>query len=326
MLTRSPSELGDCSEVIFAKMDLSADSQSLQNRLQFLKSRSGYVSPSPPPLTSDPNIDTIDIAKINFGDDESWLCTLQKGHEEQIADLKEWLHKNEELNDNFLLSTEQTSSQIESQKSFDSRTFTRPKKRFTRPSIERFNEEMYGSGNEDNVSTVIKRKLSIRPLSESFVIQEKNETTNGVEFDLSLPSSSYYFEKMSAETGEADSFQNMSPPSLVNSMCSSTFANLMESSFIKNDPVLREIRDTDFTESVLLQDSEPPMFQSITESCSSINSDTAENFLKKVSFNGTFKKNSSRDSDRNISVKNRQSSISDNAKTYENSKELSEGK
>lgn len=126
-------------------------------------------------------------------------------------------------------------------------------------------------------------------------IQESNEPTHSkpLDFDLGQPTNSYYFENMLANVSDMDTFQNMSPPSLVNSMCSSTFANLMESSFIKNDPVLREIRDTDFTESILLQDSEPPMFQSFTESCSSINSDTAESFLKKVTCNNTFRKNSS---------------------------------
>lgn len=61
----------------------------------------------------------------------------------------------------------------------------------------------------------------------------------------------------------------------------------MENSYIKNDPVLREIRDTDYSETVLLQDSDPPMFQSFSESCSSLNSELAETFMKKVS-NTTF--------------------------------------
>lgn len=134
------------------------------------------------------------------------------------------------------------------------------------------------------------------------VLKTVNETTKPLSFDLTQPSNSYYFDNVLANIRETDSFQNMSPPSLVNSICSTTFANLMENSFIKNDPILREIRDTDFTESILLQDSEAPMFQSITESCSSLNSDTPESFLKKVSRSDTFKKKSSIDLGKTIII------------------------
>lgn len=101
-------------------------------------------------------------------------------------------------------------------------------------------------------------------------------------FDLSQPTSTSIFERILADAPGLDSFQNMSPPSLVNSMCSSTFTTLMESSYIKNDPILREIRDTDYSETVLLQDSDPPMFQSISDSCTSLSSDKTESFIKKV--------------------------------------------
>lgn len=119
------------------------------------------------------------------------------------------------------------------------------------------------------------------------------EPVRPVQFDLSQPTSLHNFDSFLLHNADVDSFQNMSPPSLVNSMCSSTFANLMESSFIKNDPVLREIRDKDFTETAMLQDIEAPMFQSITESCSSLNSDSPESFLKKVSRESTFRRNTS---------------------------------
>lgn len=101
-------------------------------------------------------------------------------------------------------------------------------------------------------------------------------------FDLSQPTNSGMFDSILRTASEIDSFQNMSPPSLVNSMCSSTFTNLMENSYIKNDPVLREIRDTDYSETILLQDGDPPLFQSFTESCSSLNSETPESFLRKT--------------------------------------------
>lgn len=212
-----------------------------------------------------------------------------------VTDLRGWLHNDDIKDEEYFLST--IKSPNESQKNFDSRTFTRPKKRFTRPSIEKYNEEVYGSSNDaQNESSHHSRKSNI----SSSIIQEISEPTataaKPLNFDLTQPTNSYYFENILANSAEIDSFQNMSPPSLVNSMCSSTFANLMESSFIKNDPVLREIRDTDYTETVLLQDSEPPMFQSITESCSSINSDTPESFLKKISFNSsTFRKNTAKE-------------------------------
>ncbi|RZB40395.1 Hermansky-Pudlak syndrome 5 protein -like, partial [Asbolus verrucosus] len=158
-------------------------------------------------------------------------------------------------------------------KNIDTRTFTRPKKRFTRPSIEKYNEELYGNEWTDS-------GIQLNGCS-----QDDDTYTKPIHFDLTQPvSSSYCFDNVLANAVMADSFQNMSPPSLVNSMCSSTFANLMENSFIKNDPVLREIRDTDFTGLILQQESEP-MFQSITESCSSLSSDVPENLLKKISFN-----------------------------------------
>ncbi|KAL1505584.1 hypothetical protein ABEB36_005115 [Hypothenemus hampei] len=126
-------------------------------------------------------------------------------------------------------------------------------------------------------------------------VEEEQEitTTEPLRFDLSQPTSFHNFDSFIGHNSNVEFFQNMSPPSLVNSLCSSTFANLMESSFIKNDPILSEIRDKDYTESVLLQDMEAPMFQSITESCSSINSDTPESFLKKVTRDGTFRRNAS---------------------------------
>lgn len=211
-----------------------------------------------------------------------------------VKNLQSWMHNDFDFLNEDLPFTIQ-SNLTDSQKYFDSRTFTRPKKRFTRPSIEKYNEEVYGTSLNTN-SNITKDFLNSKELSSSYVISESSELETPpkpLNFDLTQPSNSYYFDNIVANLGDSDSFQNMSPPSLVNSMCSSTFANLMESSFIKNDPVLRAISNTDFTESVLLQDSEPPMFQSITESCSSLNSDTPESFLRKVSRSDTFRKNTS---------------------------------
>lgn len=211
-----------------------------------------------------------------------------------IENIDLWLHPKTNLSVEELLSSNSSHTVSDNQKNFDSRTFTRPKKRFARPNIEKYNEAIYGVG--DTVSNDL--SSSIESLNNGGIPLSSMPKHSVIEtvkpsFDLSQPSNSYYFENMLANIRDSDSFQNMSPPSLVNSICSTTFANLMENSFIKNDPILREIRDTDFTESILLQDSEAPMFQSITESCSSLNSDTPENFLKKVSRSDTFKKKTS---------------------------------
>lgn len=163
-------------------------------------------------------------------------------------------------------------------KNIDTRTFTRPKKRLFRPSIEKYNEELYAIDFNGAQSGESSEATPTKPLN----------------FDLAEGNASLYFENIMNSAPMHDSFQNMSPPSLVNSMCSSTFANLMENSYIKNDPVLREISDTDFTESIL-QETEQPLYHSMTGSCSSLNSDVPENFLKKLSFNETFRKKAGSD-------------------------------
>lgn len=121
-----------------------------------------------------------------------------------------------------------------------------------------------------------------------------DDSAKPLNFDLSQPTSTSIFDKIFADAPMMDSFQNMSPPSLVNSMCSSTFTTLMENSFIKNDPVLREIRDTDYSETVLLQDGDPPMFQSFTDNFCT---DKTDSFIKKAlqttntNFNEEFEEN-----------------------------------
>lgn len=221
---------------------------------------------------------------------------MSSNDENQIENINLWLHhKPANYSVEELLSSNSGHTTTDNQKIFDSRTFTRSKKRFTRPNVEKYNEGVYGIGNinvsndlNSSVESLINGGNSLSNMPKHSILE-----TKPLSFDLSEPSNSYYFENMLANIRDSDSFQNMSPPSLVNSICSTTFANLMENSLIKNDPVLREIRDTDFTESILLQDSEAPLFQSITESCSSLNSDTPENFLKKVSRSDTFKKKTS---------------------------------
>lgn len=212
----------------------------------------------------------------------------------QVQNLAAWLYDNKNFPyEQCIASYTKPFDNI--QKNVNSRTFTRPKKRSIRPSVEKYNETIYGIGNEEINSL----RENIPPSSDvtNSVVSESLKPLN---FDLSQPSNSLYFENIAANMRDSDSFQNISPPSLVNSTCSSTFANLMESSFIKNDPVLREIRDKDFTESILLQDLEAPMFQSITESCSSVTSDTPESFLKKVSKSDSLKIKSICDLERTV--------------------------
>ncbi|KAJ8984543.1 hypothetical protein NQ317_006829 [Molorchus minor] len=315
-------------------MDLSSNIQNLHEPFnKFIKNRNESCFSVPIISKSSCDFDIIDVTRINFGNDETWLYDLPNNCEPAITNLNNWLHKT--ADEDFFPSCGlvQNISQTDFQKRIDTRTFTRPKKRFTRPSIEKYNEEVYGSNFEtvndkitssDNIKSIrneIRNEPSFGGSAINVVSEPIPTPSNPVNFDFSQPINSYYFENVLANAADVDSFQNMSPPSLVNSMCSSTFANLMESSFIKNDPVLREIRDTDFTETVLLQDSEPPMFQSITESCSSLNSDTPESFLKKVSYNGTFRKNSSSDYSKTDTMEMSNSSTLEFNITYDKSKE-----
>lgn len=182
-------------------------------------------------------------------------------------------------------------AKIDCKKSIDSRTFTRPKKRYSRPSIEKYNEDLAELNKPDNnnsYSSLLAAKLQQMELEQDDNTESSNiSESKPLGFDLSQPANTSIFDKILDSVPELDSFQNMSPPSLINSMCSSTFTTLMENSYIKNDPVLREIRDTDYSQTVLLQDSDPPMFQSFSESCSSLNSELAETLTKRTS-NTTF--------------------------------------
>lgn len=164
-------------------------------------------------------------------------------------------------------------------KFIDSRTFTRPKKRYSRPSIEKYNEELFDLNISENNPSLIAAKLQEMELDNDDSYKILNSQPKPLNFDLSQPTNTSMFEQILADAPMMDSFQNMSPPSLVNSMCSSTFTTLMENSYIKNDPVLREIRDTDYSETILLEDSDPPMFQSVTDS---LCSEKTESFIKKA--------------------------------------------
>lgn len=204
-----------------------------------------------------------------------------EGPETATSDLHTWLHsdRSDFTADSFSSQSMKLLSQLNKtspSKFIDSRTFTRPKKRYSRPSLEKYNEELFDTNSSENNPSLLAAKLQEMELDND---DSNNSQPTPLSFDLSQPTNTSIFEKILAEAPGIDSFQNMSPPSLVNSMCSSTFTTLMDSSFIRNDPVLREIRDTDYSETVLLQDSDPPMFQSITDSFCSDKGDT---FIKRT--------------------------------------------
>lgn len=115
-------------------------------------------------------------------------------------------------------------------------------------------------------------------------------------FDLTQPVTSDPFDKILLSSTGLDSFINMSPPSLVNSMCSSTFSTIMMDSINQKDDLL-QMKISNYSDQSLLQDIEQPMFQSFTNSCSSLCSDMQDSFLKKTlsTFNGTLKLQSSRE-------------------------------
>lgn len=219
-------------------------------------------------------------------------------------DLTQWLHDDKYKKMNNIdgyqnhLSTFRDTSELK--KIIDTRTFTRPKKKYNRPSIEHYTEEMYdlrSNSTEDVLQQEIQNYISSSKCTDSSNTSIISDDTcsrytfnKPLHFDLTQSSSTNIFDNILMNASDIDSFQNMSPPSLVNSMCSSTFTNLMESSFIKNDPTLREIRDADYSGEILIHDTEPQLYQSFTESCSSLNSDSAENFLRRTlpTLNGTF--------------------------------------
>ncbi|KAF5274301.1 hypothetical protein FQR65_LT04419 [Abscondita terminalis] len=246
----------------------------------------------------------IDVNNINYTDDENWLYELPVKNS-NIQDLRRWLYQDFEVlkdfdyhNNRLLLLKELV--HINTKKNIDTRTFTRPKKRFNRPSIENFGDNLKNDQKEMNLDNSILNNMKINigsdiDVCDSIQIAQKAP----LHFDISQPTTTSIFEKIVANSSGDDSFQNMSPPSLINSMCSSTFTNLMENSMIKNDPLLREISVTDYTEA-MLQDYDPPLFKSITDSCSSINLDNPESFIKQnvdSALNNVYKKNVSGCSD-----------------------------
>ncbi|KAK4886799.1 hypothetical protein RN001_003070 [Aquatica leii] len=248
----------------------------------------------------------IDVDNINFKDDENWLYESSTKNS-TVNDLKLWLYqdmstlKDFDFHSNRLVLIREL-ARNDAKKSIDSRTFTRPKKRFNRPSIENLgyikNDKIESEPSlnnsivnvvETNKTFKVKDSISDTDVCYNTTIAQQPP----LNFDYSELTTSSIFEKIVATASGDDTIQNMSPPSFVNSMSSSTFTNLMENSMIKEDSVLREISVTDYTEA-MLQDYDPPLFKSITDSCSSINLDNPETFIKQnydSTLNNVYKKN-----------------------------------
>lgn len=158
----------------------------------------------------------------------------------------------------------QETSRLTAKKNIDTRTFTRPKKKFVRPSLD------FGSSySSDQEST--------KP--------NYNDEMNIPNFDLSKPISKDPFESSMINSNDSGNFMNMSPPSLITSLSSSTYINQMENSMSKDD--LFQMKTSGYCEQILLQDTEQPLFKSLTESCSSLCSDVYDR-KQLPSFNGTF--------------------------------------
>lgn len=287
-------------------MNLSQDAQDILSSMRVIKENLDACSNRSPRLPLDKlnssiAAELIDISNINFEDDETWLYSSPV-RDSNVKDLKTWLYRDTtHLKDyNFYnnhLNLTRELAELDTKKMIDSRTFTRPKKRFLRPSIETYNDGYFGMAKLETDSVIEKcesnRTLQLDDAQDVTFCDEVSSGQTPLKFDLSQPVNTNIFDKIVLTSSvDVDSFQNMLPPSLINSMCSSTFTNLMENSMIKNDPLLREISVEDYTEA-MLQDYDPPVFRSITDSCSSINLDNPDSFIKQNSggtLNGIYKK------------------------------------
>ncbi|XP_044748292.1 uncharacterized protein LOC123309306 [Coccinella septempunctata] len=217
--------------------------------------------------------DIIDLSQISFDDDETWLYESPKSSTLGASASLFIKHPTDILNHSFIKEhTQDLCSKESSSKYINTQTFTRPKKKFIRPSIEKYNQELFCDNNE-----LLNRSSSPEsPFNKTLF--EETPQMKPLEFDLTQSVTTCYFDRIAANVENEDTFQNESLPSLVNSMCSSTFTNLMESSFIKNDPVLKQICDTDFTASILSQGSEPSSLLN-----SNYGTNDVDDFLNKVS-------------------------------------------
>lgn len=136
---------------------------------------------------------------------------------------------------------------MDSKKIIDTRTFTRPKKRISRPSLEQFTEGYFMHDHSRNLSTDCISENSSKSSVNDFLCENnaQSDSTNSlgnmlntsgpVHFKLSEPVYNSSFDRILATAKNCiDSFQNMSPPSLINSLCSSS---MMDSGYVNPDHV-----------------------------------------------------------------------------------------
>lgn len=172
------------------------------------------------------------------------------------GDLTNWLHQDFNTVEDDI--SELESLNTEARKNIvDTRTFTRPKKRISRPSLEQLTEGCYSQSSSKTSITgsyhdVSKLSLTEESSNESYhsdyLLSNTNSVTGNnvaapVQFKLSEPVN-ISFDKILANAGESlDSFTNMSPPSLMNSLCSSTFTNLMDSGYVNQPEIVPNVND-----------------------------------------------------------------------------------
>lgn len=125
-------------------------------------------------------------------------------------------------------------------KNVDTRTFTRPKKRIIRPTLESISDNCSDfnltkskfCNNQSEIHDIEQIKIPENPFNNLSLRKDVSISTGPLHFKLSDPVLNHSFDKILLTASDGyDSFQNMSPPSLMNSLCSSSF---MDSSLIQN--------------------------------------------------------------------------------------------
>lgn len=117
-------------------------------------------------------------------------------------------------------------------KKLDTRTFTRPKKRILHPVSCGITDEKSLCDKFQDLESI---KIPENPFNNFSIRNESSISTGPLHFKLSDPVINNSFDKILLTASDGyDSFQNMSPPSLMNSLCSSSFLTLMDSSYAQN--------------------------------------------------------------------------------------------
>lgn len=194
-----------------------------------------------------------------------------------------------------LQSLEEDPYRTDTKKPVDTRTFTRPKKRISRPSLESINDSYNASYNTKIDLESI--KIPENPFSNFSTRNDVSISTGPLHFKLSDPVMNHSFDKILLTSSDRyDSFQNMSPPSLMNSLCSSQFTTLMDTSLsvsqtsVPNDNFLSDSSDHIFFKSNHSQESFNESLPQLRISTESVDlekldaSSSSENQMKKFYF------------------------------------------